>query len=392
MTISYSIKQDEISISQRLQSLLEPLGGMDSFVQPGETVLIKPNLVAPFPHAVTDLDLLSSVVEQVQNCGGKPIIGESSGFEFDTETTFKILGINDLAERLNVPFINFDNEEFIPIKLTKINDTVVKIPKIVLETDKFINIPKLKRHSLTKATIGIKNLFGLLDYDSRRHLHAFELERGIFALGQKVIPNLVIVDGSIVTERAVYGKQTQLNLLAASKNIAAMDVFCCQYLNLNWQDVKHIKLTVDEQPDSLPFRTINVSENSDNNSSGITSTYSEPSIQKWQDSLSKKIHRSIYQALYLLDIFYSRVQKQRSIIPVLHYYFGIRPVLDTKRCNDCGLCLPVCPVDAINIPKRSINAKRCMPVRCLECVTACPEDAISVRGRNVDPSMIKTKR
>jgi uncharacterized protein (DUF362 family)/ferredoxin len=392
MTISYSIKQDEISISQRLQSLLEPLGGMDSFVQPGETVLIKPNLVAPFPHAVTDLDLLSSVVEQVQNCGGKPIIGESSGFEFDTETTFKILGINDLAERLNVPFINFDNEEFVPIKLTKINDTVVKIPKIVLETDKFINIPKLKRHSLTKATIGIKNLFGLLDYDSRRHLHAFELERGIFALGQKVIPNLVIVDGSIVTERAVYGKQTQLNLLAASKNIAAMDVFCCQYLNLNWQDVKHIKLTVDEQPDSLPFRTINVSENTDNNSSGITSTYSEPSIQKWQDSLSKKIHRSIYQALYLLDIFYSRVQKQRSIIPVLHYYFGIRPVLDTKRCNDCGLCLPVCPVDAINIPKRSINAKRCMPVRCLECVTACPEDAISVRGRNVDPSMIKTKR
>jgi len=392
MTISYSIKQNEISISQRLQSLLEPLGGMDNFVQPGETVLIKPNLVAPFPHAVTDLDLLSSVVEQVQNCGGKPIIGESSGFEFDTETTFKILGIYDLAERLNVPFINFDNEEFVPIKLTKINDTVVKIPKIVLETDKFINMPKLKRHSLTKATIGIKNLFGLLDYDSRRHLHAFELERGIFALGQAVIPNLVIVDGSIVTERAVYGKQTQLNLLAASKNIAAMDVFCCQYLNLNWQDVKHIKLTVDEQPDTLPFKTINVSEKIDADSSEIKETVSAPSIQKWQDSLSKKIHRSIYQALYFLDIFYSRVRKQRSIIPVLHYYFGIRPVLDKKRCNDCGLCLPVCPVNAINIPKRSINAKRCMPVRCLECVTACPEDAISVRGRNVDPSMIKAKR
>jgi uncharacterized protein (DUF362 family)/ferredoxin len=392
MTISYSIKQDETSTSQRLQSLLKPLGGMHNFVQPGETVLIKPNLVAPFPHAVTDLDLLSCVVEQVQNCGGKPIIGESSGFEFDTETTFKILGINDLAERLNVPFINFDNEEFVPIKLTKINDTVVKIPKIVLETDKLINIPKLKRHSLTKATIGIKNLFGLLDYDSRRHLHAFELERGIFALGQTVIPNLVIVDGSIVTERAVYGKQTQLNLLAASKNIAAMDVFCCQYLNLKWQDVKHIKLTVDEQPESFPFKTINVSEKTDTNSNVTTDTYTAPSIQKWQDSLSKKVHRSIYQALYLLDIFYSRVRKQRSIIPVLHYYFGIRPVLDTKKCNDCGLCLPVCPVEAINIPERSINAKRCMPVRCLECVTACPEDAISVRGRNVDPSMIKAKR
>lgn len=386
MTIVYSIKSDESPVAERLASLLEPLGGMNGLIKPGDQVLIKPNLVAPFPHAVTDLDLLTGIVEQVRDCGGKPIIGESSGFEFDTETTFRILGINDLARRLDVKLINFDKEDFVSIKLAGLKGREVKIPKIVLEVDKFINIPKLKRHSLTKATIGIKNLFGLLDLDSRRRIHAFGLERGICALGQTIIPDLVVVDGSVVTTRAVYGKQTRLNLLAASKHITAMDVFCCQYLGLNWKDVKHIKLSVEKDRHCLPYELIDIS---DANLDAIRTPQkkSTPGIGKWSDSFSKRIHRLIYQGLYFIDILYSRIRKNHSIIPVLHYYVGIRPVLNSQQCNGCGDCLPVCPVDAIFINERRIDARRCMPVRCLKCVTACPENAISVRGMNVDPAL-----
>jgi ferredoxin len=76
---------------------------------------------------------------------------------------------------------------------------------------------------------------------------------------------------------------------------------------------------------------------------------------------------------------------------VLHYYFGIRPVLHSKRCTECGHCLSACPVDAIDIRERQIVAKRCMPVRCLACIPACPENAISVHGRNVDPGLIETQ-
>ena len=386
MTITYSVKTGTETMSQRLASLLEPLGGMAGLIKPGDQVLIKPNLVAPFPHAVTDLDLLTSVVEQVRDCGGKPVIGESSGFEFDTETTFRILGINDLASRLDVKLINFDKEEFVSVELAGLKGHMVKIPKIVLEVDKFINMPKLKRHSLTKATVGIKNLFGLLDLDSRRRIHAFGLERGICALGQTIVPDLVIVDGSVVTTRAVYGEQTRLNLLAASKRITAMDVFCCKYLGLTWKDVKHIRFSVDKDRDSLSFKTIDVSGTTTETTHAGQGD-SVPNIGKWNDSFSKKVHRSAYQALYFVDILYSRLRKNHSIIPVLHYYFGIRPVLDKKKCNRCGDCLPVCPVDAIFIDERRIDAKRCMPVRCLECVSACPEKAISIRGWNVDPSM-----
>ena len=388
MTVVYSIDTESTSISKRLDSLLEPLGGFEAFVKPGEKVLIKPNLVAPFHHAVTDLKLLSLIVERVHECGGIPLIGESSGFEFNSETTFSILGIYDLAKKLQARFINFDEEAFVEIELKGAGGRKVKIPRVVLESDKIINIPKLKRHSLTKATIGIKNLFGLLHYDSRRQLHAFGLDSGIFALGRTIIPNLVIVDGSVVTARAVYGKQTKLNFLAASQNIIATDVFCCQHLQLNWQDVEHIKLSVEKDPRCLTFETIDVSEklkNLDNR----RKPYSAPLGLKWEDTLSKKIHRFGYKVIYFCDIFYNRLSKQNSIIPVLHYYFGIRPVLHPKWCNQCGKCLPICPVDAIDLKKQKISAKRCMPVRCLECIDACPENAIGVRGRNVDSSYKK---
>jgi len=390
MTVVYSIQPGINNTAEQLESLMKPLGGIAEIVNPGDRVLIKPNLVAPFPHAVTDFKLLTSLVSQVRGCGGEPIIGESSGFEFDTETTFKILGIEKWARRLDVRFINFDEERFVPITLEGCGRQV-RVPKIVLETDKLINVPKLKRHSLTKATVGIKNLFGMLDYDSRRRLHAFGLERGISALGQTIIPDLVIVDGSVVTTRAVYGRQTRLNLLVAGRQMTSVDVFCCRYLGLNWETVEHIRLSVDREPNCLPLDTIDVSAKNRQVTSHPDG-YSPPSIEKWSDSLPKKIHRLGYQAIYFVDLIYSRVRKNHSIIPLLHYYFGIRPVLKPDRCNACGDCLPACPVNAIFIDSRRIDAKRCMPVRCLECVYVCPQNAISVRGRNVDPNMIKQKR
>lgn len=114
---------------------------------------------------------------------------------------------------------------------------------------------------------------------------------------------------------------------------------------------------------SLQFDTINVSKTNEKGN-GIRQAYSAPFVRKWNDSLSKKIHRLGYQAIYFFDIIYNRVRRHRSIVPVLHYYFGIRPVLYSKRCNQCGHCLSACPVNAILIQERRIDAGRCMPVRC----------------------------
>ena len=90
-------------INARVQQVLALLGGIAQVVRPGMRVLLKPNVVAPFPQAATDLEILTAVVAAVQGAGGEPFVAESAGFEFDTAATFATLRLPEWAERLGVP-------------------------------------------------------------------------------------------------------------------------------------------------------------------------------------------------------------------------------------------------------------------------------------------------
>ena len=345
-------------------------------IRPGNKVLIKPNFVAPFSHAVTSFELLKVIIDEVKQCGGNPIIGESSGFEFDTEATFKILKANEFAARNQVRLVNFDTCKFTNVRLQAGLIKKIKIPELVKQADVLINVPKLKKHSLTGVTIGSKNLFGLLHRESRRMLHSLGLERAIFELARIVKPDLTIVDGSTVAERAVYGDHRQLGLLFAGKNVYAVDMYCCQFLSVNYQDVPHISLALEEGLVEKDFRVRWLGQKDQNRN-----LHSAIPVNKV--SISKKLHRRSYQLMYSFDILYSWVFKKRSLIPKLHFYLGIRPKLNSNKCNNCGECLSACPVKAIIIDQKRIDPSRCMLVRCLKCVQACPESAITIRGREV---------
>ena len=104
-------------IPNAVKKAFELIGGLESFISPDKTVLIKPNFVAPLKKAVTSFDIICQVVEEVKRCGGTPIIAESSGFEFDTKETFKVLGVPELAQSLGVRLVNLDEERFREVPL-----------------------------------------------------------------------------------------------------------------------------------------------------------------------------------------------------------------------------------------------------------------------------------
>ncbi|OGV69732.1 MAG: ferredoxin [Lentisphaerae bacterium RIFOXYA12_FULL_48_11] len=52
--------------------------------------------------------------------------------------------------------------------------------------------------------------------------------------------------------------------------------------------------------------------------------------------------------------------------------------VDQKKCTACGLCVDICPVQAISLEndKAKIDEEKC--VDCGQCIDQCPNTAISI--------------
>ena len=69
-------------VKDTLYELLDPLGGVESFITPGQKVLIKPNMLAgksPEKAVTTHPEIVKQVIILVQNAGGIASVGDSPG-------------------------------------------------------------------------------------------------------------------------------------------------------------------------------------------------------------------------------------------------------------------------------------------------------------------------
>ena len=362
--VAYVHNVDADQCHAGLQRLLSLLGGMERFVQPGSCVFIKPNFVAPFQNAVTSYALLSGVISRVRDAGGEPLVGESSGFEFDTEHTFKALGLYDFAAVHDVPLLNLDKEDFVRVPVENGPVRTLWIARPAMEADVLINLPRLKRHSLTRVTVGMKNLFGLLKRDSRRALHARGIEAGIVTLNRVIQPDLTIVDGLTTLSRAVYGRPEPSGVLVGSADLRALDPFCAGLLGVDFKSVPHVLQFAGHDPQyQLVGDTPAPRQRTDNDNTPLD-----------------RLYRLVFQGIYLADSAYAAFRPGHSLVPAVHYWLGIHPAIRSRDCTECGDCAEVCPADAIDVSGRRIIPSACMSLRCLRCVKACPERAIEVKG------------
>ncbi|NLS76088.1 MAG: DUF362 domain-containing protein [Chloroflexi bacterium] len=355
------------SPADKVGQVLSLLGGIAQVVRPGQRVLLKPNWVAPFPHATTDLALIAAVAEQVRAAGGEPFLAESSGFEFDTAATFALLGLEEWAAGLGLPLQNLDEGPFetVPAEIRPFDR--LEIARCALEADVVINLPRMKRHSYTRVTLGMKNLMGLLSRASRRELHTRGLERGIVALARLVRPALTILDGLVTTSRAVYGVTEERGIVVGGRDVVALDHYGCRLLGVEPYAIEHIWRGASAGVGTMSYRVAGAQVHPaivlDNAQGGGPSLY-----------------RAGFRALFAADRLYARWSGGRSLLPWAHYYLGVRPRIDPARCTRCGACAAACPAAAIDVAAAKVVAERCMRVRCLRCVEACPERAIEVRG------------
>lgn len=217
-------------LERSLTQVLAPLGGMETFVKPGDRVLLKPNLLTgarPTKACTTRPELIYAVAQQVRAAGGSPFLGDSPAFG-SAYGVAKANGLLPLAQELDLPIVELhgqryptDNPEFDHLRLSK----------EAMAADVVINLPKVKSHVQLTLTLGVKNLFGCVPGKMKAWWH-MEAGKDVGRFGTMLVetarlidPALTIVDGIVGHEGngPSNGEPRDLGVLGASANVFALD-------------------------------------------------------------------------------------------------------------------------------------------------------------------------
>jgi uncharacterized protein (DUF362 family) len=220
-------------------------------------VFIKPNIVfwtrtTPFPKwgVITTSRVVEDMVILLKERGIDEITiaeGITTFDPKDKETpadAFESLGYNVLRRRYGVKVLNIFERHFKRIDLGA--GVVVNFNEDILQSDFVVNLPVLKTHSQTVASLGIKNLKGLIDIHSRKRCHSPHLGKDlhymIARLANKLPPSFTLLDGIYTSERGPFfeGRLRRSNILIASSDIFSADKVGAKVLGYNPSEVPYL--------------------------------------------------------------------------------------------------------------------------------------------------------
>lgn len=237
------------AIREHVRDACDLIGGLESLIMPGDTVLLKPNLVQPYPYetgATTNPHLVEALVGLCREKGARRVvIGDGSCVGADTRKAFENCGLVDAAERTGAELVDFTKSEFqyVVNPLAK-KMKRIRIPKDFIESDVVINLPVMKTHDALEVSLGLKNMKGLLQTSDKKRFHKWGLAQSIVDLNQIARPDLTIIDGTVGMEGAgpTSGEPVNLGLLLASKDVVAVDVVALEIMGYSLDEVPYIRM------------------------------------------------------------------------------------------------------------------------------------------------------
>jgi uncharacterized protein (DUF362 family) len=172
------------------------LGGMERFVKKGDVVLIKPNVAFDRPAALaatTHPDALRAVAKLVLAAGAAKVIVADNPINSPAGCFLKS-GLRQVASELDLRLLYPGTNSFAPLRLDgEILRNWTFFHEPFKQATKVIGLAPCKDHNLCRASMTMKNWYGLLGGQRNQfhqHIHSVVSD---FALMMK--PTLVILDG-----------------------------------------------------------------------------------------------------------------------------------------------------------------------------------------------------
>ena len=358
----YSAKDYDVSfLKEIVEKIISDHGGYDHLFQKGKKVVIKPNLVVkkkPEGAATTHPALLEAVLLCLLPYTRDITVAECSGgpnTEILMRAIYRETGIDAVCKKYGIP-IHYKMD---PVAITVENPIVcgkIEILDIFQKADVFINLAKMKTHSLTTVTGAAKNLYGTIPGLLKMEYHASFPKVEDFAglvcdINRAIIPTLSIVDGIWGMEKdgPSGGVPKFGGAVFGGVNTFAIDEEMCRFMGIDPR--RSVILERAKKEGLFSGETVILGDDPEK---------FRPTPFILPDSQKLNLLRD------LPKIFGGRLGK----------FLAPKPKIKKSLCIGCGECARLCPQKTIEMrnKKAVIHHENCIVCWC--CQEMCPKKAV----------------
>ena len=355
---------EESAVEACVRQQFDDLGGIEKYIQPGDRVLLKVNLLMkkkPEEATTTHPAVVKALAKILIAHGASVLIGDSPGGPFIeslTRAIYTATGMERVAAETgatlnhNLSAFHKENPDGLLLKRIELTD-------MLNDVDKVISVSKMKTHGMMAFTGAVKNLFGTVPGLTKAEYHLNMPSHEQFAdalidICLCVKPVLAFMDGIVAMEGhgPSGGSPRPMNVLLASDDPFALDKTACAIINLS--------------EDRVPL---------------LAQAAARGICQEGLDEITFKGAPWTDFIVFDFDIPQTHLVMNPKALPgiltkFVNRHLQPRPIFTHEKCTGCADCAKNCPAKVIEMRDRRpyVSLDNC--IRCFCCQELCPKNDI----------------
>ena len=233
---------------ESLKQVIDEVGGLGK-ISSDSKVFIKPNF--PKYGVITTARLIEDIVIILNEHGVRDItlVEGVAKTEKNSESLLQLavkgMGLDILTKRYGLKTIDVHKGNFSKVTL---GDVKLSVNSDIFEADYIVDMPVMKTHAQCMVSLGIKNLKGLLNINSRKRCHNSDQSKDLdyhdTKFADMLSPALTIIDGiySLECGPLPAGDAHRSDLIIVSKDMISADKVGAKLLGYAPESIPHIFL------------------------------------------------------------------------------------------------------------------------------------------------------
>jgi len=332
-------------------------------IKPHSKVFVKINHLSPPTPAekgiITHPVFVEAVLKMLKEINSDITVGDdiSSG---NNVNGFYISGFQQMCDRVGVKLVNLREGGFTEVDCKGYHLDRIYLSRIALQADIIVNLPKLKTHSLTVLTGGVKNMYGMIPSGYRIRYHGEyarnkDFNQVLVDIYSAIRPSLTIMDAIVAMEGEgpAAGKLRRPGVILSSQDAVALDAVAARIINLNPGSILTTQFCNERRLGTGKLANINITG------------------EKVEDvALS-----DFKPPLTVTNLFINTLPA--FLPPLLIHRLAATPYIREENCTACSECEKICPVGAITIVNNKASLRQDICISCMCCHEVCRFSAIA---------------